>query len=99
MITINPVGPNLNAPPPPFSGDHRPRFRHPNHHGFHRHGHHGQFHGHRQNFNNKFHTPFRPFHKNPIQDLDPDFDGKKLRKSSMRKTIDYNAAVINALEV
>lgn len=28
-----------------------------------------------------------------------DFDGKRLRKSVMRKTVDYNASVIKALEV
>lgn len=28
-----------------------------------------------------------------------DFDGKRLRKSVMRKTVDYNAAVIKELEV
>uniref|UniRef100_A0A8D9DWE9 Pre-mRNA 3' end processing protein WDR33 n=1 Tax=Cacopsylla melanoneura TaxID=428564 RepID=A0A8D9DWE9_9HEMI len=102
MITINPV-PNFNTPPPQSEGPprhhHHHQFRHQHHGGYHGH-HHGGFH-HRPNFHNKnFHSPFpfRPFHKNPNQILDPDFDGKKLRKSSMRKTIDYNAAVINALE-
>lgn len=28
-----------------------------------------------------------------------DFDGKRLRKSVMRKTVDYNAAIIKALQV
>lgn len=28
-----------------------------------------------------------------------DFDGKRLRKSVMRKTVDYNASIVNALEV
>jgi hypothetical protein len=28
-----------------------------------------------------------------------DFDGKRLRKSVMRKTVDYNASIIKALEV
>lgn len=79
-------------PPPSMSGG-------GHHHHHHPRGYHGQQFHHRPNFNKNFHTPFRPFHKNPNQILDPDFDGKKLRKSSMRKTVDYNAAVINALEV
>lgn len=28
-----------------------------------------------------------------------DFDGKRLRKSVMRKTVDYNASIVNSLEV
>lgn len=28
-----------------------------------------------------------------------DFDGKRLRKSVMRKTVDYNSAIIKALQV
>lgn len=28
-----------------------------------------------------------------------DFDGKRLRKSVMRKTIDYNSSIVRALEV
>lgn len=28
-----------------------------------------------------------------------DFDGKRLRKSVMRKTVDYNSAIIKELEV
>lgn len=28
-----------------------------------------------------------------------DFDGKRLRKSVMRKTVDYNASIVNAIEV
>lgn len=28
-----------------------------------------------------------------------DFDGKRLRKSVMRKTVDYNSSIIKALEV
>lgn len=60
------------------------------------------------NFQGNFHQP-RPFHPNyhhkpfyksykhgQIQD---DFDGKRLRKSVMRKTVDYNSSIIKALEV
>jgi hypothetical protein len=28
-----------------------------------------------------------------------DFDGKRLRKSVMRKTVDYNSSIIKALQV
>ena len=28
-----------------------------------------------------------------------DFDGKRLRKSVMRKTVDYNASIVNEMEV
>lgn len=42
-----------------------------------------------------FFQPFRPY---PRPTLDPEFDGKRLRKSVMRKTVDYNAAIIKLLE-
>ncbi|CAH1183211.1 unnamed protein product [Phaedon cochleariae] len=50
--------------------------------------------------------PFRPFmnlhHKplpGPLGNMTlEDFDGKRLRKSVMRKTVDYNAAIIKELE-
>jgi polyadenylation factor subunit 2 len=31
--------------------------------------------------------------------MQDDFDGKRLRKSVMRKTIDYNSSIVKALEV
>ncbi|XP_022822896.1 pre-mRNA 3' end processing protein WDR33-like isoform X1 [Spodoptera litura] len=34
----------------------------------------------------------------PLNMTQDDFDGKRLRKSVMRKTVDYNAAIIKALE-
>lgn len=55
-------------------------------------------------FNPNFHH-HKPFYKSfnkhggggmQVQD---DFDGKRLRKSVMRKTIDYNSSIVKALEV
>ncbi|KAJ2945648.1 hypothetical protein O0L34_g479 [Tuta absoluta] len=55
--------------------------------------------------NNMRHN-FRPFNNyqlrfpptGPLNMTQDDFDGKRLRKSVMRKTVDYNAAIIKALE-
>lgn len=54
--------------------------------------------------NNPRHN-FRPFNyqmrfppQGPLNMTQDDFDGKRLRKSVMRKTVDYNAAIIKALE-
>lgn len=48
-----------------------------------------------------FFQPFRPFARpgGPGVSGQDEFDGKRLRKSVMRKTVDYNAAVIKMLEV
>lgn len=50
--------------------------------------------------------PFRPFMNmmkplpGPLGNMTlEDFDGKRLRKSVMRKTVDYNSAIIKDLEV
>lgn len=58
----------------------------------------------RAGFNNR--APFRPFLNiqrplpGPLSNMTlEDFDGKRLRKSVMRKTVDYNSAIIVALEV
>lgn len=56
-------------------------------------------------FNNR--PPYRPFLNlqrpplpGPLGNMTlEDFDGKRLRKSVMRKTVDYNSAIIKALEV
>lgn len=49
---------------------------------------------------NFHHKPFYKSYKHgggmQVQD---DFDGKRLRKSVMRKTIDYNSSIVRALEV
>jgi hypothetical protein len=39
------------------------------------------------------------FHRGGPAMTQDDFDGKRLRKSVMRKTVDYNASIIRALEV
>ncbi|CAB3371027.1 Hypothetical predicted protein [Cloeon dipterum] len=44
----------------------------------------------------KFYTPFRNFNKGG--GMDSEFDGKRLRKSVMRKTVDYNSCVVRMLE-
>ncbi|KAF5287737.1 hypothetical protein FQA39_LY15757 [Lamprigera yunnana] len=58
----------------------------------------------RNGFNNT-RPPFRPFLNlqrplpGPLSNMTlEDFDGKRLRKSVMRKTVDYNSAIIVALE-
>lgn len=55
-------------------------------------------------FNNR--PPFRPFLNlqrplpGPLGNMTlEDFDGKRLRKSVMRKTVDYNSSIIKTLEV
>ncbi|KAG4069500.1 hypothetical protein HA402_006866 [Bradysia odoriphaga] len=47
-----------------------------------------------------FFRPFVNFNRGPgaLPMTQDDFDGKRLRKSVMRKTVDYNAAIIKALE-
>ncbi|KAM7360541.1 WD repeat domain 33 [Cochliomyia hominivorax] len=87
--------PQLTAPshlamntsiPPPMPGSHGNHFR-PHYH----HGHHG---------GNK--PYFKPFNsggfQRPFQMTQDDFDGKRLRKSVMRKTVDYNASIVKKLE-
>lgn len=48
-----------------------------------------------------FFRPFGSFGRGPsgMPMTQDDFDGKRLRKSVMRKTVDYNASIIRALEV
>lgn len=77
--------PNLAMPPPgPPPGSH-------------------QFPGsfHQPRFHSNFHHNkpfFKSYNKHGMQQQD-DFDGKRLRKSVMRKTVDYNASIVKALEV
>lgn len=67
----------------------------PHYHGGYRerHYHHGGFSGKSSHFRsyNNFRGP-----NNMSQD---DFDGKRLRKSVMRKTVDYNSSIVRELEV
>lgn len=56
----------------------------------------------RNNFNNRnFFKPFQSFGpRGPLGMMTlEDFDGKRLRKSVMRKTVDYNSSIIKAIEV
>ncbi|XP_011301530.1 uncharacterized protein Wdr33 [Fopius arisanus] len=89
MSVPPPTTPNLSAPPPNLttistSGGYQHRFNN------HREG-------------RGFFKPFRPYHAPKVisggQDaLQDEFDGKRLRKSVMRKTVDYNSAIIKSLE-
>jgi hypothetical protein len=58
----------------------------------------GNFHQPRPFHPNYHHKPFYKSYKHGMQVQD-DFDGKRLRKSVMRKTVDYNASIVKALEV
>lgn len=82
--------PNLSMPPPgppPGPGNHG---NHPFPGSFHQPRFHSNFH-----HNKPF---FKSYNKHGMQQQD-DFDGKRLRKSVMRKTVDYNASIVKALEV
>lgn len=50
---------------------------------------------------NNHHNKFSGFMRGPsgMPMSQDDFDGKRLRKSVMRKTVDYNAAIIKELQV
>jgi len=77
---------NFTSLPPPNMGGQHYRHYHP-HHGSNKHGY------------NQF-KPFMPGgFQRPFGMSQDDFDGKRLRKSVMRKTVDYNASIIKALEV
>lgn len=76
---------NFSVPPPvPSNQMHRPP---------------GQYHAGKPG--QPFFRPFVNFNRGPgaLPMTQDDFDGKRLRKSVMRKTVDYNAAIIKALEV
>lgn len=82
-----------------------------NHRGHHGRGHHhGGEGGHRHHHaggagagtpGQPFFRPFVNFARGPggLPMTQDDFDGKRLRKSVMRKTVDYNAAIIRSLQV
>lgn len=83
--------PNMSMPPPGLGATSSPASRPP------------------FNNNSQNRTPQQHFYK-PFQGNFPrgpsggpmtqdDFDGKRLRKSVMRKTVDYNAAIIKVLQV
>lgn len=78
-----PMGPPIGAPPH-FNPHFRPHFNH-----------HGGGGGGRQ----PFFRPYNNFHRHHHPMAQDDFDGKRLRKSVMRKTVDYSASIIKAIEV
>lgn len=91
MITITPSNQSYCVPPPPvgnmtMTAPGAMRFPPP---------HHNQ---NRFNPRNNFFKPFTPYIRG-VAALDPEFDGKRLRKSAMRKTVDYNSAIIKMIEV
>ena len=86
--------PNLAMPPPNMPG--HPGHGGPGHH-FNRYNSGGPPAGIPQQGPRQQHF-FQPFRPYPRPSLDPEFDGKRLRKSVMRKTVDYNAAIIKLLE-
>lgn len=53
------------------------------------------------NHHHHHHNKFSGFMRGPsgMPMSQDDFDGKRLRKSVMRKTVDYNAAIIRELQV
>ncbi|NP_001135849.1 WD repeat domain 33 isoform X1 [Nasonia vitripennis] len=90
MSVPPPIAPNLSAPPPVLTrinvnSNHQPRY--PNH----------------REPGKGFHKPFRHPYASKLnsdgqENLQDEFDGKRLRKSVMRKTVDYNSAIIKSLE-
>lgn len=88
MITITPTPQQFSGLPPlPNLSVPPPGHRFPPPQRFHGPGRHAFF------------QPFRPYGRGGVAALDPEFDGKRLRKSAMRKTVDYNSAIIKMLEV
>lgn len=91
MMEYNLPPPDLNAPPPslnPMNGPGPgpgPMQQKPYY----------NYHHYNKGFNYKNYHNF----KHGMQVHQDDFDGKRLRKSVMRKTVDYNASIVKALEV
>lgn len=77
----------MDFPPPDMSLAMPPNFQPPS-----------NFHQPRPFHPNFHHKPFYKSYKHGMQVQD-DFDGKRLRKSVMRKTVDYNSSIVKALEV
>lgn len=69
--------------PPPMPGHYPPQ----------------RFHTDRGAHRGHFFQPFRPYTRPGPGGAESEFDGKRLRKSVMRKTVDYNSAIIKMLEV
>lgn len=102
-----PPGPapvNYSMPPPPMHPAGGPPV--PHHHGHGGGHHHGggggkHYHNYNRGGNQSHFRSFQNFGRGPgaMPMTQDDFDGKRLRKSVMRKTVDYNSAVVRALEV
>uniref|UniRef100_A0A034W3Z0 Pre-mRNA 3' end processing protein WDR33 n=1 Tax=Bactrocera dorsalis TaxID=27457 RepID=A0A034W3Z0_BACDO len=64
--------------------------------------HRNHYHPHHGGSGKPGHPYFKPFNpggfQRPFGMTQDDFDGKRLRKSVMRKTVDYNASIVKALE-
>lgn len=83
-------------PPPPPQRSHQSGSHHQSYPHYQRH-YHGGYSGksgqqHFRSYNN-----FNRGHGGMV--VQDDFDGKRLRKSVMRKTVDYNSSIVRALEV
>lgn len=94
-----PPNTNFNVPPPAVQNatTQQPHNQSPSvpHYQRERHSHyHGGFSGKSSHF--RSYNNFRGSSGAATQD---DFDGKRLRKSVMRKTVDYNSSIVRALEV
>lgn len=94
-MTFNVPPPTMMPPPPPPQQSHRPSGSHHHHHHYHNQS------GGAGKPGQPFFRPFVNFGRGPggLPMTQDDFDGKRLRKSVMRKTVDYNAAIIRSLEV
>lgn len=98
-----PPATNFSVPPPPMQQQHAPppqqnqtspSVPHYQNHPRERHFH-GGFSGKSSHFRS-----FNSFNRGQNNGMSQDdFDGKRLRKSVMRKTVDYNSSIVRALEV
>lgn len=103
-----PPGPgpmNFSVPPPQMQ---QPQVGPPQHH--HMHGGHGggpnfqrekHYHNYNRGGGQSHFRSFTNFGRGPgaMPMTQDDFDGKRLRKSVMRKTVDYNSSIVRELEV
>lgn len=104
-----PPGPgpmNFSVPPPQMQTS--PQIGPPQHHHHGGHGGPGGYHHREKPFHNysrgggqSHFRPFTNFGRGPgaMPMTQDDFDGKRLRKSVMRKTVDYNSSIVREIEV
>lgn len=90
---------NFNVPPPSMTASFAAPMRPPGDGGGNRNYHH--HHGGAGKPGQPYFRPFVNFARGPggLPMTQDDFDGKRLRKSVMRKTVDYNASIVRALQV